>query len=610
MVNELIHRARKGNLEAQDQCVQYFCREGHRQYFNSKTLNFFFWKDIRERCLNDSYAYFVLLTQTTEPFPGFFLNIQQRAMTTDNPAACYNLSIMYGKGLGVDKNRDNQIHWCRLAADKEFAPAQAFLPNLCGNESVEYKERALYYQRSAIQGWPLGQYKLAMLYSLGEGGVPQSHDEAFKWFQLAAKQGFAPAQAGVGHAYFKGLGVEKNDETACFYWDLATQQKLEGAKERLIFLQKTLANNYQNGIGVSINREKAFCYWQRAADLSDGEAFYKLSFMYKESNNLEKGLQCVKFSADLRFLKAQEELGILYYKGPHVKQNLAEAQKYLQLAALQGAPRAQEHLAALYREQGDPLRTIKFSLMAIRNPQTKEEVRDKIRQILMSGIACSQEKQEYEEEAMVEEEHQSNVFPCLNKEINELKAGCIFYKEQNYRKGTFNVGDQYVSLFQCTETMTSCVKQILEPQKQKPGFCITCVQPTPQLEQWANERGSSLRESEKEGFCFFKIKDQLYSCVGDNNPELGRLLKDFIEEKSTLLSNLEKFIIEKQTVAGRTQDEPEKTALNDEINFLINAGKYIIHINDRLEQQLSHHLPRRNRVFRNENKALFGEEDQ
>lgn len=41
-------------------------------------------------------------------------------------------------------------------------------------------------------------------------GVKQDYFEAFKWYQKAAKQGYAKAQYNLGHMYYQGYGVKQN----------------------------------------------------------------------------------------------------------------------------------------------------------------------------------------------------------------------------------------------------------------------------------------------------------------------------------------------------------------------------------------------------------------
>ena len=56
------------------------------------------------------------------------------------------------------------------------------------------------------------KYKLGCCYIKGKG-VKQDCKKAFKYFQLAAKDGNVNAMCNVGTCYFKGEGVEQNEGT-------------------------------------------------------------------------------------------------------------------------------------------------------------------------------------------------------------------------------------------------------------------------------------------------------------------------------------------------------------------------------------------------------------
>ena len=62
----------------------------------------------------------------------------------------------------------------------------------------DYSKAYEIYGLMANDGNAEAQLELASLYYFG-AGVPQDHYKAFTWFNLAAKQGLAKAQAQLGH---------------------------------------------------------------------------------------------------------------------------------------------------------------------------------------------------------------------------------------------------------------------------------------------------------------------------------------------------------------------------------------------------------------------------
>ncbi|MDE2773760.1 MAG: tetratricopeptide repeat protein, partial [Gemmatimonadota bacterium] len=58
-------------------------------------------------------------------------------------------------------------------------------------------EAVRWYRLAAEQEYPIAQFKLAGMYSRGEG-VPRNEAEAIRWYRLAAEQGDALAQTNLG----------------------------------------------------------------------------------------------------------------------------------------------------------------------------------------------------------------------------------------------------------------------------------------------------------------------------------------------------------------------------------------------------------------------------
>ncbi len=64
-------------------------------------------------------------------------------------------------------------------------------------------------------------------------GVPQSYEEAVRWYRLAADQGNAGAQYNLGLCYENGWGVTQSLEEAARWYRKAAEQGYEKAKEAL-----------------------------------------------------------------------------------------------------------------------------------------------------------------------------------------------------------------------------------------------------------------------------------------------------------------------------------------------------------------------------------------
>lgn len=100
----------------------------------------------------------------------------REAAELGDPAAQFNLGVLYETGQGVTQNYAEAVKWYHAAAD---------------------------------QGEPQAQFNLGVFYETGQV-VPQNFEEAVKWYELAAEQECAPAQCNLGLCYETGRGVEKN----------------------------------------------------------------------------------------------------------------------------------------------------------------------------------------------------------------------------------------------------------------------------------------------------------------------------------------------------------------------------------------------------------------
>ena len=65
-------------------------------------------------------------------------------------------------------------------------------------------------------------------------GVPQSDQEAVKWYRLAAEQGNSFGQNNLGFMYQNGRGVPQSDQEAIKWYRLAAEQGNSFALERLL----------------------------------------------------------------------------------------------------------------------------------------------------------------------------------------------------------------------------------------------------------------------------------------------------------------------------------------------------------------------------------------
>ena len=128
----------------------------------------------------------------------------------------------------------------RLQAERGDPNAQYLLGSLYEHGQgvpQSLQEAIKWYRKAAEQGNPNAQFSLALAYMLGQG-TTQSYEEAAKWFRKAAEQGNPAAQFNLGVAYAGGTGVPQSSEEARKWFQKAADQGFAPAKEILPHLRQ------------------------------------------------------------------------------------------------------------------------------------------------------------------------------------------------------------------------------------------------------------------------------------------------------------------------------------------------------------------------------------
>jgi TPR repeat protein len=96
-------------------------------------------------------------------------------------------------------------------------------------------------------------------------GAPQDYAEAFRWWQKAAGQGYAPAQASLGNMYYYSDGAPQDSAEAVRWYRKAADQGYAIA-------QYSLGYMYHYGYGVPQDSAEADRWLHKAADQGDEDA--------------------------------------------------------------------------------------------------------------------------------------------------------------------------------------------------------------------------------------------------------------------------------------------------------------------------------------------------
>ena len=161
------------------------------------------------------------------------------------PKIQYDLGIRYFYGYGVEQNYIEAAKWWESSANAGIADSQYNLGLMYyrGIGITKDKNKAkLLIEKAAKQDHDKAQHRLAMLYALdGEDFLT-----SLSWLNKSAKQNNVEAQYNLGVYYERGYGVPKNLDKAKEWYQLAANQGLEQAIEKVQELEKTDSDTDQS----------------------------------------------------------------------------------------------------------------------------------------------------------------------------------------------------------------------------------------------------------------------------------------------------------------------------------------------------------------------------
>jgi len=135
-----------------------------------------------------------------------------RALEGDARAQFY-LSVLYGEGLGVERDLQQALTWLKSAAEGGMRTAQFYLgEHYRMGDWVERDEAeaARWWHLAAEAGMAKAQFKLGLLYALGRG-VDHDRKQAVYWYRRAAANGFEQAKEALR---LLGEPLQSVDESA------------------------------------------------------------------------------------------------------------------------------------------------------------------------------------------------------------------------------------------------------------------------------------------------------------------------------------------------------------------------------------------------------------
>ena len=130
-------------------------------------------------------------------------------------------------------------------------------------------------QAAAQRGDPAAMYNLGLLYSRGEGGLPQDYAAALRWLDKAAKKKFPRAYYLLGIHHFNGLGVPLSRKNGVSWYFKAARA---GVPEAMFQMGLCL----QKGVEFQPDLDKALLWFRKASDAGLADADYKLGTLHSQ----------------------------------------------------------------------------------------------------------------------------------------------------------------------------------------------------------------------------------------------------------------------------------------------------------------------------------------
>ena len=160
-----------------------------------------------------------------------------------DPAAQYEVALMYATGVGVGKNVSQAFAWTKAAAEKGHTAAQYLLGSAFagGLGTPKDAQKALFW---LIKAYDHGNEKAALrLSKVLASGQPAL---AFQFALESAEKGLADAQLVVAQCYVDAVGVERDSRLALVWYQRAAEQGVAAA-------QFVLAQAYELGSGFPVD---------------------------------------------------------------------------------------------------------------------------------------------------------------------------------------------------------------------------------------------------------------------------------------------------------------------------------------------------------------------
>ena len=335
--------------------------------FANYNLNHIYYKDIN---IDKAISEFKKIVETNNPqtksltllsaneLASFYLNRQDPNQAIDflKIASLENYSpaqLVLGTLYLVNGQNKESLEQFKLSATGGYAPAQftygiVYIYGQIVSQDLEYGVQ--WIRLSASNNYDLGEYHLGIFYRSGlkteeKTFIEKDLNQAIEWITSAANKGVVEAQNTLGEMYLKGEGVKQSDQQAVYWFRKGIDKGYSLSFFNLGWMYlKSLVK--ENGLPPKNSLRQAYIYLHIARHKISSENNLAQSDITPEDIiNTIRELE-INIKPEERVM-AQHDLGIMYFEGQGVAQNMEMAKELFTQASNEGFAPSQHSLAIM-----------------------------------------------------------------------------------------------------------------------------------------------------------------------------------------------------------------------------------------------------------------------
>lgn len=259
------------------------------------------------------------------------------------------LMVSTGMGCKFFQRQDTSLN-ALSTPEKGSSPQALFDQGVAALQKGERQKGCQLYLDSADKGLVIGHFGVGLCYYEGDGWE-KNEQKALKHMEIAANEGFAPAQVMMGNFFTQGSIVTKDEAKGVAWYEKAATQGNYMAQFSL--------GRFLSAKGDAASYTKAFEYFSQAAAANYAPAQYELGLLYGTGKGVkasqEKAREWYEKSAAAQYAPAQYNLALMYAKGEGTKKDQTTAMKWMQESAKNGFEKAKE-VATLWEKENNQKR--------------------------------------------------------------------------------------------------------------------------------------------------------------------------------------------------------------------------------------------------------------